>query len=150
MTKALSGVYWKTFLRYLCMNIDATSMIIGIGCDIFEIKRMKEELTKSNGRPNQEIFTKQEIDYCSSRRYPEKHLAACFAAKEALFKSLSTGKTPKMSWHDIVVHNDNTDKPYLAFSGEVKAMIDKLAIRNVLLSISHADLYAMAVVVLEG
>ena len=60
-------------------------MIVGIGMDIIEVRRVKEAVEK-NPRFLERIFTRREIDYSLTKKNKYEHLAARFAAKEAFFK----------------------------------------------------------------
>ncbi|MDD3732258.1 MAG: holo-ACP synthase [candidate division Zixibacteria bacterium] len=125
-------------------------MIIGIGSDIIEVARMKEELAYKDKTIREELFTENEIRYCEGKRYPERHYAARFAAKEAVFKALQTGRQPEFSWHDIEIQNDTGGRPHLSFSGNVHLLMDRLAVRHALVSLSHTSEQALAVVILEN
>jgi len=111
---------------------------------------MKDELAKGEQGLRDEVFTQQEIDYCTGKRYPERHFAARFAAKEALFKALSTGKTPTLGWREIEVCNDAPGRPYFTFSGAVKVRLEELAVCNASVSLTHTGQYGLATVILES
>ena len=65
-------------------------MKITCGTDIIEIERIKESIESLQDKFLQEIFTKQEIDYCESKKNMRyQHYAVRFAAKEAVFKAIS-------------------------------------------------------------
>lgn len=97
-----------------------------------------------------EVFTPGEISYCESQRYPERHYAARFAAKEALYKALGTGKVGAMSWLDIEVRRDDSGKPSLTLSGATESEALRLGAKRILVSLSHSGEYASASVVLES
>ena len=59
-----------------------------IGIDIVEIKRLKKTSKKWGKAFLAKVYTKREIAYSMNKRYPYQHLAARFAAKEAIFKAL--------------------------------------------------------------
>jgi holo-[acyl-carrier protein] synthase len=121
-------------------------MIIGIGSDIFEIARMKREL----GNLKAVLFTSGEIEYCDSRHYPERHYAARFAAKEALFKALSTGFRPDMNWHEAEIKNNENGQPYFTLYGKTSEIADRLGTKNIFVSLSHTEEWAAANVILEA
>ncbi|MFZ2863187.1 MAG: 4'-phosphopantetheinyl transferase superfamily protein, partial [Ignavibacteriaceae bacterium] len=62
-------------------------MIIGIGIDIIEIDRIKESVNKFGGAFLNKIYTQNELDYCLAKFNKYQHLAARFAAKEAIYKA---------------------------------------------------------------
>jgi holo-[acyl-carrier protein] synthase len=125
-------------------------MIIGIGSDMMEISQMKREISRNGQRLEKEIFTDKELRYCQSKRYPERHLAARFAAKEALFKALSTGKQSGMLWQDIEIQNVDNGKPLVRLSGQTKKIAKIRKVKKIFVSLSHTQKLAMASVVLES
>ncbi len=114
-------------------------MIVGIGIDIIEVKRIKD-LAEKNPEFLLRIFTPAEIDYCSRKKKKFLHFAARFAVKEAFFKAI--GK--KISWKDVELTNLPTGKPQLKINAEEKIYFDTAHV-----SISHLEEYALAMVILE-
>jgi len=125
-------------------------MIVGIGCDIFDTVRMKRELGKLGHSLATEIFTAREIAYCKTKRYPEWHLAARFAAKEALLKALGSGKQPGFAWTDIEVSSNGDGRPTIELFGEIKKAARRLRVKRIFLTMSHDNRWAVAIVVLES
>ncbi len=123
-------------------------MIVGIGTDLFEVSRMAREMEKDRAFLDA-VFTPAEIAYCEARRHPERHFAARFAAKEALFKALS-GNGPDDFFREVEVARDGDAPPRLVLHGRVKAAADRLGVRSALVSLSHTADMAAASVVLEG
>lgn len=108
-------------------------MIIGSGIDIIEIKRLRAAIKKWGDSFLNRVFTEEEIQYAKKRRFPYQHLAARFAAKEAVLKAI--GDNGGMNWHDIKIFNDKNGKPVCTVKNS------KL---NILISISHTKDYAVA------
>jgi holo-[acyl-carrier protein] synthase len=125
-------------------------MIIGIGGDIFEIAQMKTSMAKDGQNLLDELFTKREQSYCRSKRYPERHLAARFAAKEAMFKALSTGRQPGYLWKDVEIDNADNGKPSISLNGKTKILAKKLKVKKIFVTLSHSSKWAMAHVILES
>lgn len=125
-------------------------MIIGIGSDILEVARFKREIEADGDNIKHEIFTSCEIEYCDGKRYPERHYAARFAAKEAVLKALATGKEAGISWRDVEIRNDKNGQPYIVLFGKAKDIADNLQAGRILLSLSHTQEWAMANVILES
>jgi holo-[acyl-carrier protein] synthase len=125
-------------------------MIVGIGSDIFEVVRMRRELDSNGSGIKNSVFTQGEIAYCESKRYPERHFAARFAAKEALLKALSTGLTPEMSWHEIDIQNKENGQPCIILCGKVLETANRLGARNIFVSLSHTAEWASANIILES
>lgn len=63
-------------------------MIRGIGIEIVDVGRFRKALDRWGDRLGKRVFTAGELDYCYRQRFPERHLAARFAAKVSLFKAL--------------------------------------------------------------
>lgn len=121
-------------------------MKIKCGTDIIEIKRIKENVEKLEGKFIEKVFTKKEIQYCESKKAQKyQHYAARFAAKEAAFKAVSESLNNKydISWQDIEVINDENGRPNLNIN-----KINMQEIEDIDLSISHCKEYASANVVI--
>ncbi len=124
-------------------------MILGIGTDLFDVPRMAAELKEKGTRFQEELFTPSEIAYCEAKRYPARHFAARFAAKEALFKALA-GATPRGLFREVEVERTNDTLPRLVLHGRVREAADRLGVKSILVSLSHTDGLATASVVLQG
>ena len=77
--------------------------IIGIGVDLVECARIQHSLDRFGDRFLHRVFTDGEIEYSMSMKFPARHLAARFAAKEAVSKAFGTGIGKAMGWRDIDV-----------------------------------------------
>ncbi len=121
-------------------------MIIGIGIDIVEIKRIQEAAERFGSRFIQRIFTRGEIAYCESRLNRFQHYAVRFAAKEALLKALGSGLRDGFAWGDIEVINDKLGKPGISGAGKMKQI---LLSSQVHVSLTHTETVGAAVVILE-
>lgn len=124
-------------------------MIIGIGIDNVEVKRMKDILLKWGDRVENRVFDEVELNYSRSKGDTHLHLAARFAAKEAFFKAMGKGLSEGMAWAEVTVSNDSKGKPDIVMSGKTREVADKMGIRKVHVSLSHTVDCAMAVVILE-
>jgi len=118
-------------------------MIIGIGIDIIEIERIKESVENFGDKFLNKIFTEGELVYCLSRPNKYQHLAARFAAKEAIVKALSSGKKNGFRWKDIEIFNEANGMPFAELHGD---MIKHLGEGNSLkISMSHSHNYVTCV-----
>jgi holo-[acyl-carrier protein] synthase len=97
-----------------------------------------------------EVFTKEELRYCTGHRRPFQHLAARYAAKEAVFKGLGTGMTGRMRWRDVETVHGAWGEPYLVLRGEVARMAAAKGYHRCALSLTHAGNYALAAVLLTA
>ena len=91
-----------------------------------------------------DLFTAVELAGCAGKRRWTEHLAARFAAKEAVLKALGTGLGPRMRWTDIEVANDPEGRPIVFLGGAVAARADACGFRQVCLSLTHTADFAIA------
>jgi holo-[acyl-carrier protein] synthase len=92
-------------------------MIIGIGNDIIDIRRVAKTLDKYGHRFIARIFTEAEIGKSERRRERAASYAKRFAAKEACAKALGTGMASGVFWRDMGVVNLASGKPTMALTG---------------------------------
>lgn len=117
-------------------------MISGIGVDIVEVRKVKSVIKKWGDGFLKKIFTRKEILYCNSKRFPYIHFASRFAAKEAIAKALGTGFWRKgIKWTDFEITKSDNGK------AEVKILNEKLKGIKILVSMSHCKEYAVANVI---
>ena len=81
-------------------------MIIGVGIDIIEIERIKKSVDKLGSKFLDKIYTELEKQYSLSKANKYQHLAARFAAKEAIIKALSSIYNEGFRWKDIEIFNN--------------------------------------------
>ena len=125
-------------------------MIVGSGVDLCEVPRVESAISRHGRRFIERIFTPREIAYCESKANKFERYAARFAAKEAGMKALGTGMRGGITWQDFEVINLPSGRPTLKFSGKAAAVAQKLAVANVVLSMTHTSQQAMAMVILEN
>src|SRR5882724_7659940 len=112
-------------------------MIVAIGIDIIEVKRVREVLVRTP-RFSERVFTAAERSYCDSRgAAAAQHYAARFAAKEAALKAFQTGWRGGIGWQDVEVASRESGAPYLIFSGAVLELFVQSGATATHLSISH-------------
>ena len=124
-------------------------MIISIGIDIIEVKRVREVLLRTP-RFAERVFTAAERAYCDSRgAVAAQHYAARFAAKEAALKALQTGWRGGIGWQDVEIASRESGAPFLIFRGMVNELFERSGPTAAHLSMSHTSEHAIAQVVLE-
>ena len=123
-------------------------MIIGIGSDLSDIRRVAETLERFGDRFTHRIFT--EIERTRSERKPDRasSYAKRFAAKEAFGKALGTGVRAPATLPAIAVGHDALGKPVFSYSDELAALLREKRL-TAHLSISDERNYAIAFVILE-
>ncbi|MER5740972.1 holo-ACP synthase [Streptomyces sp. NPDC002262] len=120
---------------------------VRVGTDLVDVERLRRLLV---GGPEvaARIFTDRELAYCAARpRRSEEHLAARFAAKEAVMKALGTGAAG-MDWTDVEVVNDRSGRPRLNLRGRAALAAGNRRVRRTDVSLSHTAELAVAHVVL--
>ena len=123
-------------------------MILGIGCDVIELKRI-EKAVAGDGFC-QRVYTEAEIAYCRSRGVQATaSFAVGFAAKEAVLKALGTGLRGGALTEIEVVH-DALGKPEISLKGYFLRLAQSKGVVNIQLSLSHSRENGIAYVVMEG
>jgi len=92
-------------------------MIVGIGQDICDVKRIESTIIRFGDRFKNRIFTIREIKKCESRLNFVDSYARRFAAKEACSKALGTGFKKGVFYKDIEVINMKSGKPTIELKG---------------------------------
>jgi len=123
--------------------------VFGIGVDLVENARIEHSLDRFGERFLHRVFTAGEIEYSQSMKFPARHLAARFAAKEAVSKAFGTGIGKAMGWKDIDVRRKSSGEPYVVLEGGAKKLAEARQVTKVSISLSHTEQHAMAVVVVE-
>ncbi len=116
-------------------------MAAGVGIDLLEIERLERALER-HPRLAGRVFTRAEQDYACARARPARHLAARFAAKEAVVKAL--GLSDGFGLRDIEVVAG--EPPTVRLSGRAA---EAAADRRVEISLTHSRDFAAAVAIAE-
>ena len=124
--------------------------LIGIGIDVVEVSRVKSSLDEFGERFLNRIFTSAEREYCNRQKRPEIHLAARFAAKEAISKAFGTGIGKEIGWLDIEIIRRDTGEPEVRLHGDATILAKKCEATEVKVSLSHTQHYAAANAVAMG
>ncbi len=129
-------------------------MILGIGIDICEVKRISKTLKKYDGKFQNRCFTEIERKKCDNTFNISGCYAKRFAAKEAMAKALGTGISKGISWKQIEVENLQSGKPIIKLNGNAKKKLESLLPKNmtsnILLTITDEKDYAQAFVIIEA
>ncbi len=120
-------------------------MVLGIGIDIIEIDRVKSSVDKYGDHFLNKIYTQTELEYCMSKGNKYQHLAARFAAKEAVYKALSTGLHKEIGWQDIEIYNEPNGMPVVKLRGEFSSFLQND--KSLKISMSHSRDYVTCVAI---
>lgn len=121
--------------------------IIGLGVDLAEVSRVRRLLDKYGERFLERCFTDHEQRYASRFPDPSARLAARFAGKEAVMKSLSTGWR-RLRWTDIEISGGGP--PRVRLNGLAARRAEMLGVTDVLVTITHTDENALVLAVAVG
>lgn len=124
-------------------------MILGTGIDIIEVARIRASCEKFGERFPARILLPSEMEYCRSHKDPAPHIAARFAAKEAVSKAFGTGIGASIGWHDIEVKRRESGEPYLVLHGKGQELFQSRAATGIHISLSHTLEHATAISILE-
>ncbi len=130
----------------MLLDNPAHPMVKGIGVDIIEISRIRKSVETLGETFLSKVFTEREIAYCAAKMNRYQHLAARFAAKEAVSKALSTGWAGEFRWKDVEVMNDPSGQPHITLYGKLG---ERLASSTLFVSLSHSESHVVAVVLIE-
>lgn len=124
--------------------------LIGIGIDVVEVSRIRSSLDEFGERFLSRVFTEAEREYCSRQKLPELHLAARFAAKEAIAKAFGTGIGKEIGWLDMEIGRRGSGEPTVELFGGGAKYAEKRGVIQVMVSLTHAKHYAAANAVIMG
>lgn len=119
-------------------------MILGIGNDLIEIKRVEKACEKEAFLKR--YYTDEEISMCKGK---SSKFAGNFAVKEAVAKAFGTGFSG-FEAKDIEVLRDALGKPYVNLYGGAMLKYEELKATSIHVSISNTDELAQAVAIVEG
>lgn len=116
-----------------------------IGVDLTPVSKVRR-VFEGKAALLEDVFTQEELRYSFGRRRPFEHLAARYAAKEAVFKGLRTGLTGSLRWTDVEVVREACGGPRVILRGEAARLAVAKGFRRCALSLTHAGDYAFAAV----
>ena len=129
-------------------------MIIGIGSDLSDIRRIQASLYRCGARFTQRCFTELERRRSDRKPDPAASYAKRFAAKEACAKALGTGMRGAVYWRDMGVVNLPSGQPTMALTGGALTRLNSLVPEGcearIHLSLTDEHPYAQAFVVIEA
>ncbi|PYE88457.1 holo-ACP synthase [Phyllobacterium leguminum] len=129
-------------------------MIIGIGSDLIDIRRVEKTLERHGERFTNRIFTPVEQAKSDARNQRAASYAKRFAAKEACAKALGTGMAQGVFWRDMGVVNLPSGKPTMALTNGAAARLARITpsghIAAIHLTITDDFPLAQAFVIIEA
>ena len=129
-------------------------MIIGIGSDLCDIRRIERSIERFGDRFTHRIYTEGERARSARRAARAPSYARRFAAKEACAKALGTGLSHGVFWRDMGVINLPTGRPTLLLTGGAAKQLERITPRGYAarIDLSLTDDYplAQAIVIISG
>ncbi len=129
-------------------------MIVGLGSDLADIRRVRASLERFGDRFVTRIYTDLERARSERKVDPAASYAKRFAAKEACAKALGTGMSHGVFWRDMGVINLPSGKPTMALTGgaatRLASLIPQGMTAAIHLSLTDEDPYAQAFVIIEA
>jgi len=129
-------------------------VIVGIGSDLSDIRRIQRSLERFGARFTNRIFTELERTRSDRKTDPASSYAKRFAAKEACAKALGTGMRAGVFWRDMGVVNMRSGQPTMALTGGALKRLESMTpegFRAVIhLSLTDDHPYAQAFVIIEA
>jgi holo-[acyl-carrier protein] synthase len=129
-------------------------MIIGLGSDLIDIRRIEQVIERYGDRFLDRVFTATERRKCERRANPAPSYARRFAAKEACAKALGTGFRGGVFWRDLGVVNLPSGQPTLLLTGGARARLDEITPRGMRarldLTLTDEPPLAQAVVIISA
>lgn len=120
-------------------------MVDGVGMDLIEVSRIERALDR-HPRLADRLFTEGELKYSNSKGRPGRHLAARFAAKEAVIKALEINSGVNMRDIEVIAGTEAEPAPRIRLSGPVGELAEARGL-EVKISLTHAKEMAGAVAV---
>lgn len=129
-------------------------MILGIGNDMIDIRRVEKTLSRHGSRFTERIFTSVERIKSEGRKNRVASYAKRFAAKEACAKALGTGISRGVWWKDMGVVNLPSGKPTMELTNNAKRFLEKMTPKGhkaiIHLTITDDFPWAQALVIIEA
>lgn len=129
-------------------------MILGIGSDLTDIRRIEQTLARHGERFEERCFTAQERARAHAKPNPASTFAKRFAAKEACAKALGTGMRDGVFWRDMGVVNAPSGRPTLTLAGGALNRLRELTpigwAPDIHLSLTDEYPYAQAFVIIAA
>ena len=130
------------------ISLPPGGVLVGLGADLIEVERVRGVIERQGARFMDRILTDEEKAYCSTMAHPHKHIAARFAAKEAISKCFTTGIGAEFGWKSASVYHGARHEPLVRLDEKGAALLAHVGATHVLLTLSHTETHALAVAAL--
>lgn len=124
--------------------------LLGLGVDIVDIERIEGMRERQGDRFLQRVYTLTELEYCMKMKFPDQHLAARFAAKEAVSKAFTTGIGEYFDWKSISVKLGERRQPEIELDEKANRFMESIGGTRISISLTHSEKTAVAIAGLIG
>jgi holo-[acyl-carrier protein] synthase len=129
-------------------------MILGLGSDMIDIRRIESSLERFGNRFRHRVFTELERARSDRKTLSAASYAKRFAAKEACSKALGTGFRRGVFWRDMGVVNARSGRPTLVLTGGAAAQLESITpdgyVPQIDLTLTDDFPWAQAIVVISA
>jgi len=129
-------------------------MILGLGNDIVDIRRIDKTLARYGERFKARVYTEIEVAKSERRAARAESYAKRFAAKEACSKALGTGFRKGVFWRDLGVVNEPSGRPTMRLTGGALAHLERMVpdghVPVIHLTLTDDYPYAQAIVIISA
>ena len=125
-------------------------MIVGLGIDLVENRRVEQEVARGDWLAGDGIFTSEEINYCRRAKKPGLRFAACFAAKEATLKALGVAPDDLGFFREAEVRAGRDGRCGIVLHRRLGAQGERLGVRQIRLAMASSTKLTGAMVILEA
>ncbi|MEY2879675.1 MAG: hypothetical protein RLZZ15_2055 [Verrucomicrobiota bacterium] len=130
------------------LSLPPGGFLVGLGADLVEVERIRGVIERHGERFLDRILTDEEKAYCATMGAPHKHIAARFAAKEAISKCFTTGIGAEFGWKSASVYHGARHEPLVRLDAQGQALLAHVGATHVHLTLSHTETHALAVAAL--
>jgi holo-[acyl-carrier protein] synthase len=130
------------------LTLPPGGFLVGLGADLVEVERIRGVIERHGERFLDRILTDEEKAYCATMGAPHKHIAARFAAKEAISKCFTTGIGAEFGWKSASVYHGARHEPLVRLDAQGQALLAHVGATHVHLTLSHTETHALAVAAL--
>ncbi len=125
-------------------------MIIGVGTDLLDQRRVEKVHQRFGARFASRVLGENEFEQYLQAKHPVNFLAKRFAVKEAAAKALGVGIGARANLHDFFLKKTRDGAPILEIGGVARATANHLGVADAHVSLSDEPPYILAFVVLSG
>ena len=129
-------------------------MILGVGADIVDARRIGKSIERFSDKFTSRIFTRAERAAAAATSHPQAYFAERFAAKEAVYKALSGAGVLGLGWQQAETLNLPNGAPVIGLTGQCKTALEALTPDGykpkISISLSDEPPYALAFVIINA